>query len=141
MTRPVTIVLLGEPVPFARTGHRGGQHFTPKKQRNTAAALKIEAGNAIKELRQAPFDEPVEMALHAEFAIPATWSNRKKSAAIAGEIRPGKRPDIDNLYKLAADALNTIVYRDDALVVDAKLRKVYGVEPKIVVTVRPAQRA
>lgn len=136
---PITIVLMGEPVPFARSGHNGRQHFTPAKQRNTAAALRIVAQQAMHEanLGNAIFDEPLSLNLHAEFSIPTGWSQRKRAAAIAGVIRPGKRPDIDNLYKLAADALNTVVYRDDALIVEVYARKVYGVEPKLIVTVQP----
>lgn len=140
MTVPVTIILLGEPVPFARSGHNGGQHFTPAKQRNTAAALRIEAQQVMLAANheQAVFNEPLRMDLTAEFSIPASWPKRKRDAALAGEARPGKRPDIDNLYKLAADALNGVVYRDDALIVEARLRKVYSATPKIVVTVQPA---
>lgn len=141
---PVTIVLLGEPVAFARTRIDGnGAHFTPAKQRNTAAAFKVEAQRAMLETNRsmAVFDEPLRLDLLAEFGIPGSWSQRKRNAAIAGEIRPSKRPDIDNIYKLVADACNAVVYRDDALVVDVRMRKVYGVQPKIVVTVQPAEGA
>lgn len=141
--RPVTIVLMGEPVPWARTRiNSSGAQFTPTKQRNTAAAFKIAAAQAMLETnRFARFDEPVRLDLHAEFSIPASWSAKKRAAAIIGAIRPGKRPDIDNLYKLVADACNQLVYRDDALVVETYQRKVYGVEPKLVVTVRPIAEA
>jgi Holliday junction resolvase RusA-like endonuclease len=81
------------------------------------------------------------MELLAEFGIPASWSKKKHGAAIRGEIRPGKRPDIDNLYKLVADSFNGIVYRDDALIVEVRARKIYGVQPKLLVTVQPAGMA
>jgi Holliday junction resolvase RusA-like endonuclease len=141
MSGPVTVVLLGEPVAFARTRINGtGAHFTPTRQRNTAAALRIEAQQAmlVANHGMAVFDEPLRMDLTAEFSILASWSKRKRAAALVGEVRPGKRPDIDNLYKLAADALNGVVYRDDALIVEARLRKVYSGAPKIVITVQPA---
>ncbi len=134
-SRPVTIVLMGEPVPFARSGHRGGQHYTPEKQRAAMAVMRYEAACCMDYLKFPLFDGPVALDLHSEFSIPASWSARKRAAALAGEIRPGKRPDLDNLYKLAADALNGIVYRDDAQIVEATMRKVYGVQPKMVVTV------
>jgi Holliday junction resolvase RusA-like endonuclease len=136
MSDPVTIILMGEPVPFARMRlSKAGVHFVPAKQRNTAAALRLEAQRVMQSNCASLFDEPLQMNLHAEFQIPSSWSKRKQLAAIAGEVRPGKRPDIDNLYKLAADALNSVVFRDDALIVDARLRKVYGLQPKLVVTV------
>jgi Holliday junction resolvase RusA-like endonuclease len=129
---------MGEPVPFARMRlSRSGVHFVPAKQRNNAAALKVIAGSVMQEMKASPFDEPLSLSLHAEFGIPASWSKKKRAAAIIGDIRPGKRPDIDNLYKLAADALNTVVYRDDALIVEVFARKVFGVEPKLIVTIKP----
>lgn len=142
---PVTVILLGEPVPWSRTNHGFGGRtggvpstFTPPKQRNTAAALKIAAQMAMLQTNgNAVLDEPLRFDLTAEFSIPASWSRRKRAAALIGEIRPGKKPDIDNIYKIAADALSTIIYRDDALIVEAHLRKVYSAEPKIVVTVAP----
>ena len=132
---PLTIVMMGEPVPFARTriNHAGG-HFTPAKQRNAASVLKLLAQ---QEMNGSPlFDEPLRMDLRAELAIPASWRAKKRARAVIGDIRPGGRPDIDNLYKLAADALQSVVFRNDSLIVEASLRKVYSTQPKLVVTVQ-----
>lgn len=139
MSDPVTVILLGEPVAWARArgGPSGTQHFTPPKQRNTMAALRVEARRSMREQGARPFDEPLRMDLRAEFPIPKSMAKRDRPLALTGTIRPGKRPDIDNLYKLAADALNTIVFRDDALIVEARLNKVYSDQPKLVITVRP----
>ena len=44
-----------------------------------------------------------------------------------------------NLCKQVEDASNTVVFRDDALIIEyGLLRKVYSHSPKLVVTVRPA---
>jgi Holliday junction resolvase RusA-like endonuclease len=137
VSSPVTICLLGEPVPFARTRHNGAQHFLPQKQRNTAAAFRLQAQQAMLHSGAPAFDEPLCLEMVTVFSIPRGWSQSKRNQAIMGNIRPGKRPDIDNLYKLVADAMNAIVYRDDALIVEARLRKVYGPTPKTVVTVAP----
>lgn len=135
---PITIILLGTPTPFARMRlSRGGVHFVPTEQRNATAALRYEAQAVMQLLGAALFDEPLSLHLLAEFPVPASWSKKKRDRAILGEVRPAGRPDIDNLYKLAADAMSGIVYRDDALVVECWLRKVYGVQPKLVVTVAP----
>lgn len=136
---PVTFVVVGEPVPFARMrlGNRG-QHFVPAAQRNFAAALQLSAANAMREFKTAMFDEAVTLELLAELPIPASWSKKKQSRALVGEIRPTGRPDLDNLYKLVADALNQVLIRDDSQVVSLRARKRYSVEPKLVVTVRPA---
>jgi Holliday junction resolvase RusA-like endonuclease len=145
---PVTVVLLGEPVAFARSmfgrqeNGSGGFAVTPPKQRNAMAALRYAAQQAMTEANHgiSVFDEPLRLDLRAEFQIPKSMSKRDRPRALTGEIRPGKRPDIDNLYKLAADALNTIVFRDDALIVEASLSKFYSDQPKVVITVRPIAR-
>jgi Holliday junction resolvase RusA-like endonuclease len=135
---PITVSLLGTPVPFARMRlSRGGTHYVPPEQRNAAAALRLAAAEAMHHGGHAVLDEPLSLHLLAEFPVPASWSKKKRARAILGEIRPAGRPDIDNLYKLAADAMNGVVYRDDALIVECWLRKIYGVQPKLVCTVAP----
>lgn len=137
MTDPITVVLLGNPVPFARMRTGGGHHFIPDKQRNYSAALRLAAHQEMLHSNMMIFVEPVCVSLRAEMAIPASWSKKKQQAALLGEVRPAGKPDIDNIYKLVADAFNSVVWRDDALVVDVQMRKVYSMQPKIVVTVAP----
>jgi Holliday junction resolvase RusA-like endonuclease len=135
---PVTIVLLGAPVPWAR--HQGGRStkpFTPAKQRNNAATLRLYAQNAMFG-KHSIFYMPVKLDVLAEFEIPKTWSKRKTAAAIRGEVRPGKRPDLSNVIKQIEDSLNGVVFTDDALVVEIAAGKIYGLQPKIVVTVSAA---
>ncbi len=131
----ITIVMMGQPVPYARSA--GGQtraRFTPAKQRNAAATLRLLAQQEMQGRKL--LDEPLRLDFLAEFTIPASWSKRKQSSAVIGDIYPAKRPDASNLLKLAEDALNGVVYRDDALLCEIHVRKVYGPQPKIIVTVR-----
>jgi Holliday junction resolvase RusA-like endonuclease len=101
------------------------------------AALRIEAANTMRELGATLLDEPLQLELLAEMPIPASWSKKKRNAAILGIVRPTGRPDLDNVYKLMADAFNGVVFRDDALIVTMRCRKIYGLQPKLVVTIRP----
>lgn len=139
---PITVLLMGEPVPFARMrlSRTTGAHYIPKDQRNAMAALRIEAGNAMREAGAQLFDEPIRLEFLAEFPIPQSWSKKRQHAALLGLIRPGKKPDLDNLMKLATDACNSVVYRDDALIVEVRARKTYSNQPKLIVTVQPAIR-
>lgn len=140
MTRPLTIVLLGEPTAWARTRVSSTGHlFTPARQRNTAAALRMAAQTEMTAAGIATYTEPVSVTLRAEFAVPRSWSKKKRRAGILGLIRPG-RPDIDNLWKLASDAFNHVVFTDDALVAELHCEKRYSLEPKLVITVRPLLR-
>ena len=81
-------------------------------------------------------DGPVLVKIVAVFAVPASWSKRKRAAALAGTIRPTVKPDLDNTLKLC-DALNGIVWRDDAQVVTATGRKIYGDRPGLSIEVLP----
>jgi Holliday junction resolvase RusA-like endonuclease len=83
----------------------------------------------------------VRVELLVELALPQSWSRAKQLAAIAGEIMPASRPDIDNFVKAALDAINTIIIADDAQIVELHARKRYGVAPKLLLSVIPHRRA
>ena len=81
-------------------------------------------------------DGPVMVKILAVFAVPASWSRRKRAEALDGTIRPTVKPDWDNIAKLT-DALNGIVWADDKQVVSATVRKVYGERPGLHIEVLP----
>lgn len=135
---PITVVLVGAPVPFARMRTGNGHHFVPAKQRNAAAIMRIETVNAMRQGGWTMFDEAVFLTLRAVLPIPQSWSKKKQQAAIRGEVWPAKKPDLDNLAKLVTDAMSLVAYRDDAQIVRISAAKVFGVEPSLIVTVRPA---
>jgi Holliday junction resolvase RusA-like endonuclease len=86
---------------------------------------------------KAPFEDPVEFVMRAVFPVPASWSGKKRDRALLGELKPGKKPDLDNIAKAWNDALNGVVYRDDSLICRMTLDKRYGPQALVVVTVRP----
>jgi Holliday junction resolvase RusA-like endonuclease len=53
----------------------------------------------------------------------------------SGELRPVKKPDMDNVLKVVADALNSVAYRDDTQIVDCQLRKFYDKQPRVEVII------
>lgn len=137
---PITITLAGAPQgkgrtrAFIRNGRVG--HYTPDKTRIYEGMIRTAAIEALGD--RLPFDVPVELELRAVFAVPASFSRRKHAEAISGTIKPGKKPDLDNVAKAWNDALNGVIYRDDALIVRSVLEKRYGPAPLVVVTVRAA---
>ena len=135
---PITISLQGPPQgkgrarAFMRGGHIG--HYTPEKTRTYEGMIRTAA---MQELgNRPPFDEPVDFELRAIFQVPASWSERKRQQAIVGDIKPGKKPDLDNIAKAWNDALNGVAYRDDALICRMMLEKRYGPRPLVVLTVK-----
>ena len=107
--------------------------YTPDKTVRAEDRAALFARQAMGE--QAPFDVPLEIVLTVRLPVPTSWSKKRHDRALAGQIRPTKRPDADNYLKLYADGMNGIVYRDDALIVEARVRKVFGASPGVRVEV------
>lgn len=82
------------------------------------------------------FDGPVEVDLLAAFAPPASASKKQRAAMLAWEVAPAKKPDLDNVVKVL-DALNGIVWRDDAQVVRITAAKVYAENPYLRLRIAP----
>ena len=116
----IAFVIPAEPVAFARSGGNGAVRFTPKRQRDFMALVKLAAHKAMD--GAPPFSGPVELQIRAVYRVPKSWS--KKRAATA-HWRTA-RPDSDNIGKLIADSINEIVYGDDAQVASMTVQKVYG---------------
>lgn len=68
----------------------------------------------------------LELSVNYYRPYPQSFSLKKKRAALAGHVRPITRPDLDNYTKVLCDALNDIVYKDDAQIVDMNLSKRYA---------------
>ena len=47
-----------------------------------------------------------------------------------------KKPDMDNVVKMIADALNQVAYKDDTQIVDCQVRKFFSEEPRVEVIIR-----
>lgn len=80
------------------------------------------------------FDCALRVRMTAVFAIPASFSNKKRAEAIAGIVRHTTRPDDDNLIK-TRDGLKGVVWRDDCLIVESVVRKFYGERPGLLIEV------
>lgn len=130
------LTIPGEPIAKGRPrlatvgGH--ARAFTPAKTRRYEDIVRQ---YAVREWGR-PMLDGVCICLHAEFvrAIPASWSKRKRADALAGALHPIGRPDLDNCIKSVTDALNGVVYADDALICVASARKSYGDPPRVEVT-------
>jgi len=123
----------------ARSFLRGGHisHYTPAATRSYEGMIRYAAQEAMAGREM--FRDPVDIGIFAVFGVPASYSKKKQAACLSGEIRPGKKPDIDNCAKAVTDACNAVVFADDALIVKMVATKVYGPEPMVIVTVRPAK--
>lgn len=136
MTEPASIIieLGGEPKGKGRPRfvRRTGHAFTPQKTASYEACLRHEAALAMAD--RPPFEGALRVQVSAYFGVPQSWSAKKRAAAFAGAIRPAKRPDLDNIAKML-DALNEVVWRDDAQVVSGLIEKFYSDRPRLRVEV------
>lgn len=137
---PIVVTLMGEPqakgrARIGRLANGRSVAFTPQKTRMYEAMLRHEAQVAMA--GAAPIEGPVRLEVEARFGIPRSATKLFAALALAGEMWPLKRPDLDNTVKAALDAFNTVVFRDDAQVVEIIARKTYSSQPCVIVTVAP----
>lgn len=116
-----------------RVNKRSGQIYTPKETVMFERTVENACMEAMKErdmVMLAP-DQPVAIRITAYYAIPASWSKRKRESAAAGFIPVTTKPDADNIAKIIMDACNEVVYPDDKQVDWIWVRKLYSTEPRV----------
>ncbi len=69
---------------------------------------------------------PVTLRIVARFLPPKSYSKKKQAQMLQGEVLPIKKPDIDNIVKVVADALNGVAYKDDTQIVHVIAKKAYS---------------
>ena len=82
-----------------------------------------------------PEDAMLDMRIKAFYSIPKSKSKKVKESMRKHIVRPTKKPDMDNVIKIIADALNQVAYRDDTQIVDCQCRKFYSDRPRVEVTI------
>ena len=96
----VSIFLGGQPVGKGRPRFtRSGRVYTPDKTRKYEMRLAAAGSDAMVEAGIDPVSCPVRVVVRAQFQIPKSWTKKKKKAAMALEVLPGK-PDADNIAKM-----------------------------------------
>jgi len=127
----ISFYIPGEPVAFARSGGNGKIRFTPKRQRDHMALIKLAAATAMVGVE--PFAIPLSVAIRATYLVPQSWPKKKRLSA----KWKTSTPDCDNLAKIICDACNEIVFADDAMIAEMTIQKVYGPVAGVCVTVSP----
>lgn len=123
----------GRPVPMARPRVVHNHAYTPKRCADYKEAVALAARAAMHGRK--PLEGAVCVEVRVGFAIPKSWTKKRKREAEMGLVEPTIRPDLDNLYKGVTDAMSGIVYRDDAQIVYAIMSKTYLDENIVDITV------
>jgi len=136
----ITVVISGEPVAKGRPRMtRRGFVYTPAATRKFEAHGRLAAQLAMD--GRPPIAAPVRAEITIDLPVPASWSGKRRDAALRGEVRPTTRPDADNYIKAALDAINEIVVPDDCLIVEISATKRYAHVPQLTIAITPLPAA
>ncbi len=137
MTDLVYFVVDGAPVGKARprvtkTGHA----YTPTRTKVAETDVK-QAWQAAGRPRLP--DGAVTLMVAVQVTRPKTHYTTRGALSATGRRAPlpTSRPDLDNVAKLVADALNGLAWRDDAQITDLHVIRRWGEVPRIIVFARP----
>jgi len=142
----IVVELPGEPRGKGRPRSRiargkAGQQFvavyTDAQTRAYEKALAW-AGKIAMGARQ-PLSGPLAVAVEAVMGVPASWSRPKRDSALAGVVRPTGAPDVDNMLKVI-DGLHGIVFVNDSQIVEARIIKRYGENPRLHIEISEAEK-
>lgn len=109
------------PVAKGRPRFGNGRTFTPKKTKDAENLIQAVVK---KQFKLKPFDGPLRVEVVFMFERPKSSKNEY----------PIVRPDLDNIFKLVADALNGILWKDDSQIIELASMKIYDVRPGILLT-------
>lgn len=151
----IRIVVPGEPMPYReraftfrrrRPGKRGqpigsigvGSH-KPKAiddYQNTIVDYAVQAMAG-----RDPIDGPVRLHIRAYVRIPKKTPKYRILQIRNGRSHPCRTPDLTNVAKLAEDALNGVVFKDDKQVVrwGARSGRFYSFRPRLEIDVEPVE--
>lgn len=113
----------GKQRPRATTINGKARMYTPKQ---TTDAEHNVAAMAFSQVGQPLLEGPLSVVVDITVRPPQSWSKRKTEQALSGALFPTGKPDLDNVAKLYLDALNGILWVDDAQIVKLIVLKQYG---------------
>lgn len=128
------MIIYGEPMgkQRPRVVSRGGftRAYTPEKTVNYETLIRLTwQSNAYKS--DYTDCEPIVATITAYYDIPKAFSRAKREQAIKGQLKPLKKPDLDNVAKIILDALNGYAYKDDTQVSVLVVKKFYSATPRV----------
>lgn len=109
------------------------QTYTPKKTVDFEQQVRKAAEKAMGGME--PLETPVALYCYVRLGVYKTYSKKRLEACLNGLERP-KKPDLDNVVKAVQDALNGVIYKDDAQIVSLHATKKYDMNPGIEILVK-----
>lgn len=127
-----------EPVPQLRprVSSRGGyvRVYDPPKVANFKRILR---SLAVNQYARPPLIGPLSVSLTFYRPVQSSISKTERERRLSNQSKPVVKPDTDNYIKATLDALNGVLWHDDAQIVKVTAEKRYSDHPKITVSVKP----
>ena len=130
---PLRFIVAGKPMGKQRPRVTRTHTYTPKKTVDYEKHVKAQFRLAYPKHKL--LETPARMVILACMAIPKATSKKNRSKMASGELRPTKKPDIDNIIKIVADALNQVAYLDDKQIVSSACEKIYSNRARVEVEI------
>jgi Holliday junction resolvase RusA-like endonuclease len=130
MNKKVYLEIAGSPMGKQRPKFSKFGTHTPEKTVNYETLVK----ELFMISKQSKLEGYIKATINAVYSIPKSTSKKKTQLMLNGEIRPTKKPDLDNVAKIVLDALNKLAYDDDSQVVELNITKHYGIDPRVYLT-------
>ena len=109
------------------------QTYTPKKTVDFEQQVRKAAERAMGGME--PLETPVALYCYVRLGVYKTYPKKRLEACLSGLERP-KKPDLDNVVKAVQDALNGVIYKDDAQIVSLHATKKYDMNPGVEILVK-----
>lgn len=131
----ISFTVYGEPVSKSRPRVTRWGTYTPEKTTSQEKKIALVYKSIYHGFK---FDKDVPLRLETDFYVGVPKSDGKKTREkkLSGEIRPTKKPDVDNEQKLVQDSLNQVAFYDDAQIVETVGRKFYSDKPRTEIKIK-----
>ena len=92
---------------------------------------------AVNQYARPPLIGPLSVSLTFYRPVQKSISQSERERRLSNNSKPVVKPDTDNYIKSTLDALNGVLWHDDAQIVKIMGEKRYSDHPKITVSVKP----
>lgn len=119
---------------YAKRG-RFVQVYDPKKTKQFKKQLGAYIREYMKLANISCFERPITVLICFYRPVQKSLSGVEKRRRLSSIHPPQVKPDLSNFLKSTEDALNGILWKDDALIISEHLCKLYSEEPHIEIIV------
>ena len=122
----------GRPRYTVRGGHAVA--YTPENTRAYEARIKA----AWQEQDGRNFGAAaLALTLTAYYPVPSRARKAEREAMLSGQVPVRDKPDLDNVLKICADALNGVAYEDDRQITHINAARMYSEDPRVEIDLIP----